>query len=189
MPIIGIIDSQKSGHLFTPIVGAYDALATVTLSGGQTTVNFVGIPNTYSHLQIRGIARWNSSTADFRSSFMTLNGDGGANYATHLFSADGATAGFAASAARTNMNYIGGNLYGGANAFTGFVIDILDYASTTKNKTVRSLAGYDVNGAGRIDYASGLWTPTTPVAVTVITFGIQTDSFAANSTFSLYGVR
>jgi hypothetical protein len=52
MPILGIISSQISGHLFAPS-GAYDSIATVSGTGSSGTISFTSIPSTYTHLQIR----------------------------------------------------------------------------------------------------------------------------------------
>jgi hypothetical protein len=43
-PILGIMASQISGHLWEP-QGAYDALSTVTLSANASSVSFTGIPS------------------------------------------------------------------------------------------------------------------------------------------------
>ena len=56
MPILGIIAS--SFRSAAGPVGAYDALATVTVgSGGVSSITFAGIPTGYKHLQIRQIAK------------------------------------------------------------------------------------------------------------------------------------
>jgi hypothetical protein len=71
------------------------------------------------------------------------------------------------------------------------IIDIHDYASTTRNKTFRFLTGNDRNGAGILALFSGLWMSTS--AITSLTFvpnnigGAQT--FISGTTFSLYGIK
>jgi hypothetical protein len=55
MPILGIIASAITGNLVTT---SYESIATVTVGGGgSATIDFTSIPATYTHLQIRGIAR------------------------------------------------------------------------------------------------------------------------------------
>ena len=73
MPILGIWASQISGHLWAP-EGAYDALATVSLSTTTASVTFSGIPSGYKHLQLRLIARTNRS-ASVDPMTLTFNND------------------------------------------------------------------------------------------------------------------
>jgi hypothetical protein len=189
MPILGIIAS--SFRSAAGPVGAYDALATVTVpSGGAATVNFVGIPTGYKHLQIRYIAR--SNRAVNRDSFNIKFNSSTANaYWQHGLYGDGATAGaFNSGAALSSIEI--GDVTGSsaaASTFAAGVIDILDYASTNKNKTIRSLTGADINGAGGgLDFWSGMWTDTTAVNE-INLIARSTFSFVEYSQFALYGVK
>jgi len=66
------------------------------------------------------------------------------------------------------------------------ITDILDYASTTKYKTYKTLTGRDYNGSGGIGIQSNLWSNTTAVN----TVNITTDgTFAQYSQFALYGIK
>ena len=67
------------------------------------------------------------------------------------------------------------------------IIDIIDYASTTKNKTVRAFFGLDLNGSGSVTLGSGLWMNTN--AITDININAAADPMAAGSTFALYGIK
>jgi hypothetical protein len=67
------------------------------------------------------------------------------------------------------------------------VIDVLDYGNSNKNKTIRSLAGFDNNGNGNIDLWSGAWYNTNAITSLVLT--AVTTTFSVNSTFALYGVK
>jgi hypothetical protein len=86
-PILGIYASQISGHLFAPS-GAYDSIATATFTGSALSVTFSSIPSTYTHLQIRGLARTPSGNDQIDLRF---NGDSGNNYSMHGLSGDGAS--------------------------------------------------------------------------------------------------
>jgi hypothetical protein len=68
------------------------------------------------------------------------------------------------------------------------VTDILDYANTSKYKTVRTLTGIDVNGNGNIRLASGIWM-NSPDAVSSITLTASSGNFNTYTTFSLYGIK
>ena len=189
MPILGIMASQISGHLATP--NNYESIATTTLSTGNATITFSSIPATYTHLQIRIIARDERAITGGNAFYAGFNSDTtAANYKAHQVYGDGSAAGAEAINGNTRGAYCGvsaGNS-NGSNIFSGTVIDILDYANTSKNKTIRSLSGIDNNGSGQIGFSSGLWMSLT--AITTITLKNVTDNlFKQYSSFALYGVK
>jgi len=181
---------SRSALVGNPVImpGSYESIATVTVgSGGAASIEFTSIPSTYSHLQIRGIARGTkSSTVAFLN--MKLNSDTGTNYAYHILQGDGASAVGSAVANDTFMDWA---RYPAASAtasiFGASVIDILDYGNTNKFKTVRYLGNYDANGSGYLEFRSGLWRSTS--AISTITFSWDSGDFAQYSTFALYGVN
>ena len=186
-PILGIYASQISGHLFAPS-GAYDSIATVTVgAGGSSSITFSSIPATYTHLQIRWIAR-NSSISGANNYNLQFNGDTASNYAVHDLYGDGATAAAQAGSSRGNIwtTFVPGSS-ATANAFAAGVIDILDYANTNKYKTLRQLQGYDLNGSGEVRLTSGLWQSTS--AITSINIGLSSPTYVQYSSFALYGIK
>jgi hypothetical protein len=183
MPILGIMASQISGHLWAPD-GAYDALATVTLTATTASITFAGIPNTYKHLQIRFIARGASGGGILT----TLNSDTGANYSYHSLTGDGATASANSGVSASNMLFVrNGGIQTAASTFSAGVIDLLDYSNTNTNKTLRTLNGGDANGSGNIQLESGSWRNT--AAINSATLTHNGSGFAQYSQFSLYGVK
>jgi hypothetical protein len=74
-----------------------------------------------------------------------------------------------------------------ANTFTAEVIDILDYANTNKNKTVRSLAGYELNGSGGVALFSGLFDTT--AAINALNIYLSVGNIGQYSSFALYGIK
>jgi hypothetical protein len=186
-PILGIIASSFRSAAGPD--GAYDALSTITVGASAvSSITFAGIPNTYKHLQIRALVRTNrADTVDYL--LMQYNSDTSANYAWHNLYGTGSVAGASAGSSDTSIR----NIYPTAantasNIFGTFVIDVLDYANTSKNKTSRTLGGYDANGAGLVSLSSGLWNNTS--AVNSVTFiPISGNSFVQYSQFTLYGVR
>jgi hypothetical protein len=174
--------------------GAYDALATVTVpSGGLASITFAAIPQTYKHLQIRGIAAttFTSGTASASPFTIGFNSDTTfTNYRTHQLLGDGSTAQAYTVQASGWLAGVGSAVNADtSNTFTGFVIDILDYSSTSKNKVTRSLFGNDRNGSGDINLFSGLWMNTSAITSITTQFPQSPRSFAQNSQFTLYGVR
>ena len=189
MPVLGIVASQISGHLFGP-TGAYDSIATVTVSTATSTVTFSSIPSTYTHLQIRGIAKSARTGSARHELIIKLNGSS-TPYAHHQLYGNGASAA-ALVTASTTQGLLGINCVpstGYTSQFGVVVADILDYASTNKNKTIRSLAGTDNNGAGFISLSSALWYAT-PAAITSIALTVDGGhNFEQYSQFALYGIK
>jgi hypothetical protein len=193
--LTGVFASQISGHLdtFSP-TGSYDALATYTVpSGGVSTITFAGLPTggQYTHLQIRGILRGTGSVADFNTTTLTFNSDTAANYSVHGLQGNGSSAAAYGTANTSNIDC--GTLTGNsntANAFGVTVIDILDYASTSKYKTVRSLTGQDSNNTyGIVQFLSGSWRNLNAVNSITLKASSGTPNFNQYSEFSLYGVK
>jgi hypothetical protein len=194
-PIPGIWASQISGHLWAP-TGAYDAIASTTLGSGISTITFTGIPQTYTHLQLRCLLKGTSTSGGYPTGLsMTFNGDTAANYSSHNLKGDGASASAGATANDTALNQtvmIPGNngSWNNSSLFGVSVVDILDYTNTNKYKTTRGLNGADYNGGGNVLLGSGSWRSTS--AVTSITFtcdATYTTQFSTNTSFALYGIR
>ncbi len=167
-------------------LGTFESIATATVdASGASSIDFTNIPQTYKHLQIRGIAKFSTAS----SLAFTFNSDTGNNYAIHHICGNGASA---SSNNATSLGTIRIQRQEGvsatANIFTGFVLDILDYNNTNKYKTTRSLAGDDKNGSGSISLESGLWMNTS--AISSITFTSPSAyTFSQYSSFALYGIR
>jgi len=184
--LIGIIASSGVGAAG----GDYESIATVTLGSAASTISFSSIPSTYQHLQLRGIVRSAGSDASYQHIAIQLNSDTGNNYWSHGLYGTGSSALAHADGSAVNK-MLSANIpttTQTASAFNGTVIDILDYANTNKNTTVRALGGFDSNGGGALGLYSGLWSNT--AAVSTVTLSVyQGSNFAANSSFALYGIK
>jgi hypothetical protein len=187
MPIIAGRASAAYGAGFAAITappylgpfGAYDALATITLSSNVSNITFSGIPSGYRHLQIRALTA--TSTAS-TGAVMRFNGDAGSNYKGHGVYGSGSATGVTSSNDIYAPNFNGG----GATTSPGSaIIDVLDYSSSTKYKTIRSLDGYDGNGSGYVALSSGLWMNTSPISS--ITFLLT--NYVSGCQFAIYGVK
>lgn len=174
--------------LGTTVFGSYESIATTTVGvGGTPTISFADIPQTFKHLQIRGIAR--STRAAFASDplLIQVNSDTASNYSWHYLVGDGSSAASNAGATQSSMmNYLIANNTV-SNVFGAFVIDVLDYANTNKYKTFRSLMGVDNNGSGWVALNSGNWRSTS--AITSIELTAQNGDLMQYSSFALYGIK
>lgn len=181
-------DTSSASNSVTPAVPtSFDSIATATGNGTATSVTFSSIPSTYKSLQIRYAII--TATNNAEDLYLRINGDTASNYAWHKLRGNGTTASATASAPDNTLSlHAGLNGLGQTYLFTG-VVDIIDYASTSKFKTVRTLTGIDKNGSGDIALTSGLWRSTS--AITSLNFYVQGASsfFSTGTTFALYGVK
>jgi len=193
----GAVASSKTGHLYS-LTGSYDAIATATVdASGASSITFSSIPQTYTHLQLRGTLQDNRATYGFDDIDLRFNSDSGTNYARHYLGGDGSSAySGAASTPSTYLHIDGGSGSSAINAsmFGAVIIDILDYTNTNKLKTLRALGGADNNGSGRVVLSSGLWfkagTGVTSDAISSISIAPDAGSqFNQYSTITLYGVK
>jgi len=189
MPILfgTIASSNQQARADT---GVMFPLGAVTVGATSVaSITFSSIPATYTHLQIRGIAR-DARSAIGDSLTLTYNSDTGSNYMQyHNMYADGSTAAaYAGNTSYTSMllDRIAGNT-ATANSFGAIIIDILDYKNTNKYKTFRALAGADNNGSGAVAIGSALWMSTT--AISTITLSGANGNFNQYTQFALYGIK
>ena len=174
-----------------PVTGSFESIASATASGSSTTVTFNSIPSTYSHLQIRAITK-NSGTASsgVGSYSFRFNSDSGSNYANHYIDGNGTSPFAAGSISNTEMTARRSSANSNAS-FTNMVgvsiIDIHDYASTSKYKTVRTFGGTDLNTQGALALSSSLWRSTS--AVNSITFISGSGNWTNQTTFAIYGIK
>jgi hypothetical protein len=170
---------------FFPLApGSYESIATVTVgSGGSSTITFNSIPSDYTHLQVRGIARTNSTTQDF---FLVKPNNANLS-ARHGLSGYGS--GVAAQGSTSVFDFgVIVKSDATANTFSVMVLDILDYKDTNKKKTIRTLTAYEANTDGQINLMSGLYNSTSAITSLVITTYSGT-SYGQYSHFALYGIK
>lgn len=174
-------------------LGAYESIETFTVgAGGASSITFGSggtIPQTYKHLQLRGILKDSRGVGVLSNAYMQFNSDSGTNYANHNLYGDGS--GIASEPQTSMTSMLFANIASAtttSNMFAGFVTDILDYSSTSKNKTIRTLGGADNNGSGQIYFKSGVWMNNT-TAVSSITITPLVANFVQYSSIALYGIK
>lgn len=180
--ILGIVASGN----YPRVTNSFESIATYTVgAGGQASITFSSIPQTYKHLQLRLTSTGSTNTV-VQGRF---NSDATyTNYRTHWLLGDGSTA---SADTRQEAAWAG--------VFTGFVstssvapasvTDILDYTNTNKNTTTRSLIGWDNNGSGYMYLASSLWLNTAAVTSLKIFPYNETSNFAQYTHAALYGIK
>ena len=181
-PILGILASQMTGHLY-PTTGYVSLASTTVGSGGASSITFSGIPQTYKNLQIRGTTPFQGFV---NGVYVRANGDSGTNYTFHQLYGTGSAAGSNSDVSQTWASISVSSGASGYNAVS--VTDIFDYTNTNKYKTFRSLTGQDTNGSGAISLRSGLWLSTAAITSLTISFDNSKD-FTQYTTFALYGIQ
>lgn len=171
-------------------VGSMEAISSVNLSSGQYSVQFDSIPSTYSHLQLR--IMFKSSNSNDATPRLTFNAPYGLNstsdYGYHgIVSSDGSTV--SAQSYTSQDGIFLGLGFQKTGSFTVLIMDILDYANTSKFKTVRFLEGIEANGSGAVGLFSGLWRSTSAISSLSITHQGTSGTWTQYSSFSLYGIK
>jgi hypothetical protein len=164
--------------------GAFESIASATGTGSSNTITFSSIPSTYQSLQVRVLGR---STGGTDNVVMTLQYNSTAMTRGHWLRGDGSTA----SAGANNFPiYLPANNVT-ANVMGVAIIDIHDYASTTRNKTARYFGGWDGNNVyttNEMVQLSSTFLDNT-AAVSSISLVLTTGSWSTNSTIALYGIK
>lgn len=174
----------------------YELLETQVLGSSQASVTFSslsGYASTYRHLQIRMVARTDRSGADSDPIILQFNSDTGSNYTRHGlggYNFGGTSAPYSNAATSQTSIFISENFpvnSSTTSAFGALIADIIEPFQTTKNKTVRSLAGMNAAWSS-VELRSGAWLSTTAVS-SILVKPLVGGNFVANSRFSLYGIR
>ena len=160
---------------------SFESISSADGTGSSGTITLSSIPATYKHLQLRI-----SMVATSGDCGLRVNSDSGTNYARHIIRGSGS----AASAFGVASTDVAANLFPGG--ITGSyasvaVIDILDYASTSKYKTFRIFSGQRYTGSGYLEICSGLWMNTN--AITSISLVNATTNWGTSTRVSLYGIK
>jgi hypothetical protein len=164
-------------------------LETVTLTSAQASVEFANLNtkygSTYQHLQIRMVGRTTRAVSEDGAPIMYFNSDTSSSYRSHYLVGTGSSVVSYDNGTNMGLGSYPGNS-AGANQFLGSVIDILDPFETTKNKTIRVLAGL-AGSFNSVRLNSAAWFSTS--ALTTITINANSGSWATGTRISIYGLK
>lgn len=158
----------------------YTPIATQTLAADASTVTFSSIPQTYTDL----VLAINAGTVSGPSYDLLIrfNNDSSSLYSQTLLGGNGTSAYSVRLSNRTSiyLDYSGGTI-AGINKI--YLVNIMNYANTTTNKTFINRAGY---ADGTTELNVGLYRSTSAIS----SIQIPTNGFgiSAGSTFTLYGI-
>lgn len=167
-----------------------ELIATATGTGSSTSITLSSIPATYKHLHVRitGVL-----TGNFGSALrLTMNSVTTGNlYSEHqLYSYSSSV--YANNNSSSNFIQIAGRGIGMTTYPSVGYIDIVDYANTTKNKTVSSSFGTVYNSSGTSESAITSGTLYSTSAITSLTFSSAaggTAYFGTGTRISVYGIK
>ena len=160
----------------------YIPLATNTLGSAAASVTFSSISAAYTDLVLVG--QFTGSAANNQINIQVGNSsvDTGSNYSyTQLYGTGSATAS-ACSTSQTSI-LLGYTDTATTSIDSNLIASIQNYSNTTTNKTILSRGNSPARATAAI---VGLWRSTS--AVNIITVSTASSTFAAGSTFSLYGI-
>lgn len=188
--------SAPSNSVTPAVPFSFDSIASVLATGGDNTYTFSSIPQTYKHLQFRINARMTGSTSPSSVRFR-INGNSSSIYTNKWIRASQNIAPPSILVQNDNVNsFIYGNrgMAGGSSSsglYAVLILDILNYSSTSVNKTFRMASGmFDRSDTGQTELMLGTGTPLTNSAISSITvFCDNSFNFGVNSSIALYGIR
>jgi len=168
---------------------SFESITTINVGTAVASITFSSIPSTYTSLQVRfmgsaGYGSYNNGTIKCELNADTTS----ANYYYHSIFGDGSAV--TANGAQLQKITQGLDTATTTSIYGVGIIDLLNYASTTQNKTLRSFAGFDTNGAtsaNRVTLSSMLWMNT--AAINSIKLSASDGSWTVGSTFALYGIK
>lgn len=174
--------------------GSYELIQSIFVTSNVSSVSFTSIPQDYKHLQIRAVARLSTSSEVTRILQSRFNGISTASHASKFSRGEGGGLNAVSVFQVTNLSQMWNSHLPAANAannaFGPFVMDILDYSTSTKMKTVRTTGGSWWNSTNNaVNFTSSLFPNTS--AITSIEFDHYDvgSSIITGSRFSLYGLK
>jgi len=158
----------------------YEPITTHTLGSTTASVTFSSIPQTYTDLVLICFENYATGAA-VGSIQLQFNGDTASNYSWLYMSGAGAAAGFGlASNTTVAVGGSGGSSSGGY--FGTGITEIYNYSNTTTYKSVLARADADNGTQAWVS----MWRNTNAIS-SILIYGPY--NFAANSTFTLYGIK
>jgi len=172
--------------------GAYESIASTTVSTPVAFIEFTSIPSTYRTLEFRLVGR-GSFSGIYDDCRITINGDTGSNYSwTARYNDNNGNFTYQRSSSDTGIssNYWTTGATALAGAFGVGIIQIVDYANTNKYKTGRSFSGFSQRSTAFLEQALSIssfnWRSTS--AITSVKFDVSANA-VEHTTFSLYGIK
>lgn len=165
-------------------MSTYVPIQAITLTSNTTSIQFTGIPQTYTDLVIVCSVR-DTASGTQTYPWIRFNGDSATNYSFTRMHGNGSSAVSGRASNQDKLEFCEAPGAGStANYFAPLIVQVMNYANTTTNKTTLVRTN-NVGGAVQAGALACLYRSTS--AVTSILINGQT-ALASGSTFTLYGV-
>jgi hypothetical protein len=163
-------------------MAAYNLIGTTTVgSGGAASIDFTGIPQTFTDLMLVTSVR---STSTGLGLIIQYNGVTG-SYTARYLEGDGASA----SSGTLSINRAGNSVSSSytANVFANNSLYIPNYAGSTFKSSSSDATTENNATTSYLDFYANLWSNT--AAITSIALTVSVGNFAQYSSASLYGIK
>ena len=158
----------------------YTPLQSIVLTSSASTVTFSNIPQIYQDLVV---VSQGQITTGVQNMLLRVNGDTGSNYSYTLLTGNGSSAASARGTSTSN-GVADSNGYLNATNFNLATLHFMNYSNTTTYKTILSRSNSASTGT---DAIANLWRSTAAIT-SISVYPANSASFAAGSTFDLYGI-
>jgi len=167
----------------------HSAIQTITTVGGEASITFNNIPQNYTDLKLVVSVRDTNTPGNTDDGLFIQFNNVTSGYSNKVLYGNGSSAlSGSNSYGLTSKSYVGAICTGSAtsNTFGNAEIYIPNYTSSNY-KSISSDAVLESNGTQVITALNtSLWS--NPAAITIINISTNGYTFAANSTFTLYGI-
>jgi hypothetical protein len=165
----------------------------VVPAGGERTISFTSIPQTYRDLHLVMSARFDTSSRTTDTPIVYFNADQSTSTYPNFLMRGNASA---ASGGNSSgyPGFYGGEINSGqasANAFSNADMYIGDYATNGTNKSAIWNTTNPSNAQSTVytQVSMGTWTGTSPITTITIYDSYGTSNFVEGSTLTLYGIK
>lgn len=157
----------------------YTALATLTLTGTDSSITFGSIPSGYRDLLLVVAGTTNESRGT--ETGLRLNSDSSSNYAQVKMAGSGSSAYSNAGSGTyaTVAIHVAPNLF-------QTIIQVMDYSATDKHKTILARSG-NPSSDGTMAVANRWGNTAAVTSLTLVNY--WGEAFKSGTTFDLYGVK
>lgn len=160
----------------------YEPIATYTAPSSQTSVSFNSFAGYTDIVLVINIKATSAGATDINLNF---NSDTSALYSRTIMAGNGSSALSGRSSSATTIQLNNWSSATTTNFNYNAIVNIMNYANTTTNKTTLSRSNNADNGTEAI---VGLYRSTSAITSMQITSGAS-RAFDTGSTFTLYGIK
>jgi hypothetical protein len=158
----------------------YEKIATTTLGTTAADVTFSAITGSYTDLVL--VLNLKGTVNNYPR--VQYNSDTGSNYSRTYLAGTGSAASSGRASNQTYMYFVEAASTGTSGMSLNNIIQVFNYSNTTTFKTA---IGRGNSASSGVDAIVNLWRSTS--AITSIKIYPDTGSWAADSTFTLYGIK